>query len=590
MKLFACVWLWCAFIGWTDARSHYEDVLLSKYGVLLHKTDTEVVVKNDGLIMTFIYEPGELSTYWNNFVEKSEHMLQYIGKSNYCVNELLSKAKIKRNMMKNYTASLGFNVTVGITKHKYKRTKRQIALLLAGAINLAQFGFSEYQIHEINKAITKIKLNVSHNTGNIKVLDKAIKIISRKVKAVEHNELILEDEMGKLSNQLGELITLNDQNAQDIACLQLTITFNKRENVIRELKHELDDILDYNFNKNIIDLDVRKNVCNHIVEAGFETHGKCNNLNMIEIVDLVFVGTKLVMITKIPIKNRIDDFTLANIIALPVKIKDNFVKIKNIDMQIAMGEKYMITIGKCKRYKNKKFCEGTSAFQSIKNNTNTCIGNVLSQSNGVIDKCNWEPIPKMEDYFFRILGTYFFSINRTITLELVCAESKDNARVSLQGLGSVIIKKGCMAKFDSILLVGSDAAKLNTSFEIKIKQNQKEFMEINQKFLLINKLNESRSQMQQVKFNHSSDLIQIPNISPQDNYSIEIESEIMIFIKVFLGFCCVSSGLYIIKLMFNCFKLDCQLYNSNKKRKTKIRKNDSNKSEMNNDNFLCIIH
>ena len=59
-----------------------------------------------------------------------------------------------------------------------------------------------------------------------------------------------------------------------------------------------------------------------------------------------------------------------------------------------------------------------------------------------------------------------------------------------------------------------------TSFEINLKQNQKEFMEINQKSLVINKLNESRSQMQQDKFNHSADLIQIPNISPQDNYSI----------------------------------------------------------------------
>ena len=38
-----------------------------------------------------------------------------------------------------------------------------------------------------------------------------------------------------------------------------------------------------------------------------------------------------------------------------------------------------------------------------------------------------------------------------------------------------------------------------TSFEIKLKQNKKEFMEINQKFLLINKLNESRSQWQQDK-------------------------------------------------------------------------------------------
>ena len=60
-----------------------------------------------------------------------------------------------------------------------------------------------------------------------------------------------------------------------------------------------------------------------------------------------------------------------------------------------------------------------------------------------------------------------------------------------------------------------------TSFEIKLKQNKKEFMEINQKFLLINKLNESRSQWQQdKKYNHSADLIQLSNISPQDINSI----------------------------------------------------------------------
>ena len=586
MIVFVLLWWWIS-IGGTDAMNHYEDVTLSKYGALIHKTDSEVVVKNDGLILTFIYDTGELSNIWNNYIEKSEQVLRYIGDSNSCVNKLISNAKLNRNMMKNYTITLGFNFTEGVVKHKYKRTKRQIGLLVAGAISLAQFGFSQYEIHEINNAITKIKQNVNHNTGNIKVLDKAIKIISSKVKAVEHNELILEDEMGKLSDQLGELIKVNEQNAQDIACLKLTINFNKKENVVREFKHELENILDYHFNKDIIDIDLRKNVCSHIIKAGHETHGKCNNFDMIEIVDLVFVGKKLVMITKMPIKNMIDDFKLANIIALPVKVNDNFVKIKNIDMQIALGTKYMITLGKCKRFKNKNFCEGTSAFQSIKNNTNTCIGNILSQTNGVIEKCNFEHIHKMEDYFFRILGTYFFSVNRTITLELVCVESKDNARVSLQGLGSVIIKKGCMAKYDSILLVGSDQAKLNTSFEINLKNNQRDFMEINQKFSLINKLKDSRLPMQQINFNHTSDLIQIPTISPQDNYSLEIDSNIMIFIKVFLSFCCISSGLYIIKLFFNCFKLDCKLVNSNYKRKTKLSKYESN---MNNDNLLSIIH
>ena len=76
------------------------------------------------------------------------------------------------------------------------------------------------------------------------------------------------------------------------------------------------------------------------------------------------------------------------------------------------------------------------------------------------------------------------------------------------------------------------------------KQNQKEFMEINQKSLVINKLNESRSQMQQDKFNHSADLIQIPNISPQDNYSIWNRIWNNYFhLKVFLEFYFVSPEL-----------------------------------------------
>ena len=69
-------------LGWADSSNHYEDVFLSNYGVLIHKTDTEVIVKKDGLIITFIYDPGELESYWNEFVEKSDHILQFIGTKN----------------------------------------------------------------------------------------------------------------------------------------------------------------------------------------------------------------------------------------------------------------------------------------------------------------------------------------------------------------------------------------------------------------------------------------------------------------------------------------------------------------------------
>ena len=81
--------LGCAF-----SSSQDEDVLLSKYGVLVHKSRTVVIVKNDGLIITFNYDPGELAAYWNEFVEKSEHMLQYIGNNNNFINFVRKNMKI----------------------------------------------------------------------------------------------------------------------------------------------------------------------------------------------------------------------------------------------------------------------------------------------------------------------------------------------------------------------------------------------------------------------------------------------------------------------------------------------------------------
>ena len=147
---------------------------------------------------------------------------------------------------------------------------------------------------------------------------------------------------------------------------------------------------------------------------------------------------------------------------------------------------------------------------------------------------------------------------------------------------SVIIKKGCMAKFDSILLVGSDAANLNTSFEIKLKENKEEFMGITEKFSLIHKLNRSRSQWQQTKDHHSAGLNHLSNISPQDINTIQIDSELFTFIKIFLGFCCVSTGLYIIKIICQCLKLEsnCKLDTSNNKKKKKVKKTGSHESEI----------
>ena len=107
-----------------------------------------------------------------------------------------------------------------------------------------------------------------------------------------------------------------------------------------------------------------------------------------------------------------------------------------------------------------------SSYRSVINDNSTCIGNILANRNNLLEYCNWELVNNMEDWVINIEGTYFYSLNRTIILELFCIESKHNDRITLEGLGKVKIASGCYAKYDSILLVGSKTVKLNSTFEV----------------------------------------------------------------------------------------------------------------------------
>ena len=72
-------------------------------------------------------------------------------------------------------------------------------------------------------------------------------------------------------------------------------------------------------------------------------------LDLIEVVDYVFLGNKIVIISKIPISKQVDNFYLTNIITLPVKIGDHYFRAKYVEGEIAIGEKYRVKIGKCKK-------------------------------------------------------------------------------------------------------------------------------------------------------------------------------------------------------------------------------------------------
>ena len=72
----------------------------------------------------------------------------------------------------------------------------------------------------------------------------------------------------------------------------------------------------------------------------------------------------------------------------------------------------------------------------------------------------------MEEYFCNVDGEYFYSINGTKVLELLCVNNMENVQIKLTGLGSIKIKSKCFAKYNTLLLTGSSTVLLNGTYQI----------------------------------------------------------------------------------------------------------------------------
>ena len=66
-----------------------EELILTKHGIILHKTDIKVVVMKDSVLVTFIYDTDELKYIWNEFIEYAESLAASIGEDNECLNSII---------------------------------------------------------------------------------------------------------------------------------------------------------------------------------------------------------------------------------------------------------------------------------------------------------------------------------------------------------------------------------------------------------------------------------------------------------------------------------------------------------------------
>ena len=81
----------------------------------------------------------------------------------------------------------------------------------------------------------------------------------------------------------------------------------------------------------------------------------------------------------------------------------------------------------------------------------------------------------------------------------------------------------------------SNAINLNTSFELKLRENKDKFNGLSEKFSLIKNLNMSMIQMKEIKKYHAQDLKHNSHKSPQDANNGQ-SKDLHVYIKSFFSF------------------------------------------------------
>ena len=161
-----------------------------------------------------------------------------------------------------------------------------------------------------------------------------------------------------LKEMLNERNVINEIKTS-VVCLTLKISYMKLSRVINDIMHELREILEYRFDKELMTYEVKKEICEGIEKQGHKTYGNCMNFEIISEVNYVFLEKKIVIINKIPIKKEIDQFKLTKLFTLPVKIKNNFYQAKNIVKYIALGKNFRTNLDfdLCHKHKNNFFLQ-----------------------------------------------------------------------------------------------------------------------------------------------------------------------------------------------------------------------------------------
>ena len=71
--------VWCCLIIGSNNELQFEDTFLTKFGILVHKTNIVVIVDRDSLVIKIVYDTQQIRLFWNDFLEKGMHYFNTLG-------------------------------------------------------------------------------------------------------------------------------------------------------------------------------------------------------------------------------------------------------------------------------------------------------------------------------------------------------------------------------------------------------------------------------------------------------------------------------------------------------------------------------
>ena len=143
-------------------------------------------------------------------------------------------------------------------------------------------------------------------------------------------------------------------------------------------------------------------------------------------------------------------------------------------------------------------------------------------------------------------------VRNFIFLSYICMFISRNIILNSIFKGDIEQFLGFFSRFSRVFKTShqwSNAIKLNTSFELKIIEDNYKINGIIKKFSLIKNLNLSRIDIKELQ------KVQDLNQESHQDSNIGSNNDLHIYIKIFLVLMSIAISLYIVKLILKCFRL-----------------------------------